>query len=32
MNGDLLPVVQGLTLDLARGCLMRGPEPVHLRP
>jgi len=32
MAGDLIPVVDGLTLDLARGCLMRGAEEVPLRP
>jgi TolB-like protein len=32
MTGDLIPVVDGLTLDLARGCLMHGGEEVHLRP
>jgi TolB-like protein/Flp pilus assembly protein TadD len=32
MSEDHLEVVSGLTLDLARGCLMREGEPVHLRP
>lgn len=30
--GDRIPLAHDLTLDLARGCLMRGSRPVHLRP
>ena len=32
MSTDLVPIGDGLSLDLARGCLIRGEEPVHLRP
>jgi serine/threonine-protein kinase len=32
MNGNRIPVVDDLTLDLARGCLMRRGQEVHLRP
>jgi TolB-like protein/DNA-binding winged helix-turn-helix (wHTH) protein/Flp pilus assembly protein TadD len=32
MSDDRIPVVSGLRLDLARGCLMRGSKPIHLRP
>jgi len=32
MGEQRLEVINGLTLDLARGCLMRHGEPVHLRP
>ena len=28
----LKEIVDGLSLDVARGCLMRGAAPVHLRP
>src|SRR5215203_171673 len=29
---DRIHLCEGLTLDLARGCLLRGGRPVHLRP
>lgn len=30
MTGNLLPVVSGLTLDLARGCLVEDPSHLPL--
>jgi TolB-like protein/Tfp pilus assembly protein PilF/DNA-binding winged helix-turn-helix (wHTH) protein len=32
VSADLVPIGDGLTLHLARGCLLRDEEPVHLRP
>jgi TolB-like protein/DNA-binding winged helix-turn-helix (wHTH) protein len=32
VGADLVPIGDGLTLDLSRGCLVRGQEPLHLRP
>lgn len=32
MSEDKIQLLEGFTLDLTRGCLLRGGEPVHLRP
>ena len=32
MNSDRIHLINGLALDLARGCLARSGEPIHLRP
>ena len=32
MSDDKIQLFEGFTLDLTRGCLLRGGEPVHLRP
>ena len=31
-NGDRINLFNGFVLDLARGCVVRGAEPIHLRP
>ena len=32
MNNESIPLFQEFTLDLARGCVMRASQPIHLRP
>jgi DNA-binding winged helix-turn-helix (wHTH) protein/TolB-like protein/tetratricopeptide (TPR) repeat protein len=32
VSDDKIQLFEGFTLDLTRGCVLRGGEPVHLRP
>jgi TolB-like protein/DNA-binding winged helix-turn-helix (wHTH) protein/tetratricopeptide (TPR) repeat protein len=32
MNTEKISLFEDFTLDLARGCLLRGSQPIHLRP